>query len=383
MKNFFRIMKKELYRVFKDPRMIIVLIMPGILIYALYSLMGGAMANQTNEEKAKADTYIIYTVNMPEPIKDIIEEAGYKFQYENKTTEYDTMTDSEKQTMQDLLKTGDADLILIFSDGFISEIGSIPPPDIKVYYNPYESKSSFAKNLVDSTINSLLFETEITPIFDEKKASGEVISMILPMILIAFLFSGCIAVTPESIAGEKERGTMATLLSTPVKRSEIAIGKISALSLLALISAVSSFVGLVFSLPSLLGLEVGIFSIYGFADMLLLFLIIASTVLVIVGIMAVLSAFSKSVKEATLYATPFMILSMVTGLLVMFTGVPSSFFYYLIPLFNTSASIASVLSSNINVLNLTITVVSNIVYVAALIYLMTRIFNSEKVMFSK
>ena len=375
MKNFLRIMKKELYRVFKDPRMIFVLLMPGILIYALYSLMGGAMQGTvTTEEKAKEDTYIVYAVNMPESIKTEITEFGYKFTYPDESIDTSTF---------DLLKTGDVDLILVFSEEFIENLGETDKPTVEVYYNPYESKSSYAKNLVDSAINSLLFTPQVTPIFDEKAAASEVIAMILPMILMAFLFSGCIAVTPESIAGEKERGTMATLLATPAKRSEIALGKISALSILALLSAVSSFIGLIFSLPALLGLETGIFSIYGFTDMLLLFLIIASTVLVIVGIMALLSAFSKSVKEATLYATPFMILSMVVGLLIMFTGIPESFLYYLIPLFNTSASIASVLKSNIIVLNLAITVISNVAYVAIFIYLMTRIFNNEKIMFAK
>ena len=393
MKNFFRIMKKELFRVFKDPRMIIVLILPGVMIFALYSFMGNVFnSNQTDEEKAMADTYIVYTVNMPEELKENVVALNYKFDYTEKST-----ADINDETKA-LLKTGDVDLILVFCDNFAENIGKIEKPKAEIYYNPYESKSNYAKNVIDSAITMFrleqikvihgvidieLFKTEDKLTFDDKKAVSGVIAVLLPMILLAFLFSGCMAVTPESIAGEKERGTMATLLATPVKRSEIALGKISALSILALVSAVSSFLGLIFSLPSLLGIKVSIFSIYGFTDMLLLFLIIVSAVLIIVGMMSLLSAFSKSVKEATLYATPFMILSMVVGLLVAFTGVPSSFFYYLIPLFNTAASIASVLSSGLNVLNLTVTIISNAVYVALFIYLMTRIFKSEKIMFSK
>lgn len=71
-----------------------------------------------------------------------------------------------------------------------------------------------------------------------------IFSSMLPMLLMIFLFTGCMSVAPESIAGEKERGTIATLLVTPVKRSHIAIGKIIALSIIALLSGISSTLGI-------------------------------------------------------------------------------------------------------------------------------------------
>ena len=59
--------------------------------------------------------------------------------------------------------------------------------------------------------------------------SAQMITMMLPYLLLIFLFTGCVAITSESIAGEKERGTINTLLVTPTKRSYLAIGKIIAL----------------------------------------------------------------------------------------------------------------------------------------------------------
>ncbi|MFQ7035420.1 MAG: ABC transporter permease subunit [Candidatus Borkfalkia sp.] len=50
-------------------------------------------------------------------------------------------------------------------------------------------------------------------------------------------------IAPESIAGEKERGTIATLLVTPIKRSELVVGKVLSLSALSSLSAISSFIG--------------------------------------------------------------------------------------------------------------------------------------------
>ena len=50
----------------------------------------------------------------------------------------------------------------------------------------------------------------------------KMLSMLVPLLMFALLASACMAVAPESIAGEKERGTMATMLITPVKRWQIA-----------------------------------------------------------------------------------------------------------------------------------------------------------------
>ncbi|MCK7484352.1 MAG: ABC transporter permease subunit [Bacillus subtilis] len=65
------------------------------------------------------------------------------------------------------------------------------------------------------------------------------LSTLLPMLVVMFMFTGAMAIGPESIAGEKERGTIATLLVTPVKRREIALGKVFSLGVLSLISAAS------------------------------------------------------------------------------------------------------------------------------------------------
>ena len=87
----------------------------------------------------------------------------------------------------------------------------------------------------------------------EKDTSAQLFSMLLPMLLMSFLFSGCMAVAPESIVGEKERGTIATLLVTPMKRSELAVGKVLSLSVIGLLGGVSCFIGTMLALPNLMG----------------------------------------------------------------------------------------------------------------------------------
>ena len=80
-------------------------------------------------------------------------------------------------------------------------------------------------------------------------------TMIMPFLFVVLLFSSAMSICCESIAGEKERGTIATLLVTPVKRSYLVLGKVISLGITALVSALVSFIGLMASLPKLIGSE--------------------------------------------------------------------------------------------------------------------------------
>ena len=218
----------------------------------------------------------------------------------------------------------------------------------------------------------------------DEDMTAMIFSMIMPMVLIMLLFSGCMAVAPESISGEKERGTIAALLVTPTKRSHIAIGKILALSLMALISGASSTIGIVFSLPKLVGESVAINgSVYDATDYLMLGVVILSTVLVFITVISIISAYAKTVKEAGTYVTPLMILLMLTGLGGMFGATAQNPVLYLIPVYNSVQSMIGIFSFEANVLNIAITVAANLAVTVVGVFVLTRMFNSEKIMFNK
>ena len=402
MKNILRIMNKELRRVFTNKRMMISLILPGIIIFALYSAMGSVVNKQADNEQSKIKTtkYNVYAVNMPDDpdgisIKNMIENAGYTFNYSSDTIE---QTDFES-----LVINGDLDLILVFDEDFVEAVEdnladpeTNVAPEVTVYYNPGISQSLNAFNIYSGVMNAFqigevatalnrddvnIFTTHIIPFVDQNKAMGDLIATIFPLILIALLFSGCVAVTPEAIAGEKERGTMATLLSTPVKRPQIAVGKVLALAILATIGALSSFLGIMFSLPKLLGTG-SIFSIYSFGQIFLVFLVLVATVLLIVSILSIVSAFSQNVKEATMLSSLFLVIGLVFGLINMFMT-SGNVFFFLIPVANTAAVISSILSFNVSYINLAVTIVANLAYTALLVFGLSKMFNNEKIMFTK
>ena len=211
-----------------------------------------------------------------------------------------------------------------------------------------------------------------------------IFSMIGPMLVMMMLFTGCISVAPESIAGEKERGTFATMLVTPVKRSHIALGKIAAISVIALLSGACSFLGIMLSLPKLMGGEatgLGIPS-YTFGDYALLFGVVISTVLVMVSLVSVVSAFAKSVKEASGYVGPLTAIVALLGISTMFAeNAPVGLFF--IPLLNSAIAMGEVFSFAVNPLHAVVTLLVNLGGSAVLCFLLTKMFDSEKIIFGK
>lgn len=392
MNKILTILKKELFRFFTDKRMLFSLILPGLIIYLLYSVMGNFMTGMLTADEDY--TYVVYVENDPDALKSFHEVDLYDIEVRD-TSELDQLA------IKNLIKNKEADLFIIYEDQFIEKITAFDPnsnevpPQVQIFYNSTSIESSTIYNYYYSSLD--FFESSMTNKFDingdletsfdlatKEDVSASFITMLLPFILIVFLFSGCMAIAVESIAGEKERGTIATLLVTPTKRSDIAIGKILALSITALFSATSSFIGLIASLPKLMvGVEFSM-EMYGIGTYLAVFAIIITTVLLFTVLLSLVSAFSKTVKEATTYAMPIMIINMLVGISSMVkNGATTNNLLYMIPIYNSVQTLTGLFGLSFNFTHFLITVTSNLVVVGIGIYGLTRMFNSEKVMFNR
>jgi len=388
--NIKPVMMKEFKRFFSDKRMVFTtLLMPGLMVYLMYSLMGQAFS----KEYAEKDNYVakVYVQSLPDSFQSLKESDTVKL-LDNKNT---------LDEMKEEVKNKDADVLIVFPENFDEKVenydcqtSSEQAPNVEVYYN---SSSTDSYNTYDNIITMLeTYETCLANKFDvnhgdedfdlvtKEDSTGKTFSTILPMLMMIFLFSGCLAVAPESIAGEKERGTIATLLVTPAKRSDIAIGKIISLSVIALLSGASSFLGTILSMPKLMQMESSEVSaaVYGMNDYVMLLLIILSTVLVLISLISVISAFAKTVKEATTYVTPLMLVVCLIGISSMLTGGATEKLYlYLIPCYNSVQCMSSIFGFSYNIINIVITVVSNIVVAGILVVMLEKMFKSEKMMY--
>jgi sodium transport system permease protein len=170
-----------------------------------------------------------------------------------------------------------------------------------------------------------------------------------------------------------------------MKRSSLAMGKIISLSTIALLSGCSSFVGAMLSIPKLMGGAAGLgTTYYTAADYALLLGVILSTVLLLVSLISVISAFAKSIKEAGGLCAPLMVLSMVVSIVPMMgTENLSKLGMFFVPILNSVLCMNAIFSFQANMLHILVTMVMNIVYAGVLTFVLTKLFNSEKIMFAK
>ncbi len=374
MKHVWAVVKKEFYRFFRDKRMIVTVLLPGLLIYVLYSIMGTVFADKGKIDKDFKPS--AYVMNMPTEISETLESVL------NLSTE--TMTEEEAK---DKVAAGEMEIAVVFPENLFGQTGA----DVLVYYNSTKTKSAAAYSIVCAVL-----EPFKQPVFsinaggggdlaDDKDVAGNMLSMLVPMLMFALLASACISVAPESIAGEKERGTMATMLVTPIKRVQLAIGKIISLVCFAMLSGLSSFIGVIFSLPKLMGGFIGAetAALYGVGDYFMLLGLIISIVFVIISAFSVMSALAKSVKEASAMITPLMMVIILLGLASMFITANPTLGLFAIPLLGSGLAISAVMSFTATWAGVVLAIISNVVLAVLLTVLLTFIFRSEKIMFNK
>lgn len=396
LKNIGTIMRKEFYRVFKDRRLLFTsILMPGLLIFVMYTFMGTAMRNAYTTDDDY--DYQVFGISTPAEISAMLEQAGIRVK--------DLATASDAEETKRQVSSQECDLLMVFPESFMSDVkaydlsGGSPAPNVELYYNSAKTESydayHIAVNVLDAYENSMINKFDINR-QDEPELSydlatqednyQQILSMLMPMLIMMFMFSGSMQIAPESIAGEKERGTIATILVTPVKRTELALGKILALSIISMLSGLSSFIGIIFSLPSLIGEESGdVASLFSVKDYALLLLIMLSTVLVIVSLMSVLSAFAKTIKEATAYLTPLMLVVIGVSLSGLFTGGSGAggSMKYMIPVLNSSQCFTDFFSFDYEVSGILITVGANIIFSVIVTLGLSKMLNSEKIIFAK
>lgn len=380
------LIQKEFQRFFRDPKLIATLVLPGVLIYFIYSLLGSAI---WGGEKNYSYDVLVYGSS---PKVEALFEASFG--------ESLTLTRTEdKENAKAQVKAGSATALVTFSEDFDNAVSEYDPmsgekaPEIEIFYRSADDASAAFYTAATSLLSA--YEGEISNAFDvnlggeqyDFSSTSEVVMTILggllPFLVVTLIFSSCMSITLESVAGEKERGTLATILVTSVRRTDIALGKVLPLSCIAALGALSSFLGIALSMPKLMGLELGgMFVEYAFGDYILLLALIVSIVPLIVSAMTAISTYAKSVKEASSYTGVIMIVVMVLSLVSAFlSGIGD--WVAVIPVLGTVVAIQTVLEGGAALLVGLIAIGINLVFTALFVLLVARMLGSERIMFGK
>ena len=400
------IINKELKRVFWDKKLIMSLyVFPAVILIVVFGLMGQLISSMESDIVEHVSSVTI--VNATDELKSVIEATGY-----DETADITYITEEEYRVQSEELNSdiyeGNSDLVVYLPDDFeesVADYENSETPEIGVYYNGTENYSAQAYTVFAQTVEAgyeeeLLnerfgsmnvlkaFTVQPVQIYKEEKANTQFVSMMLPYLIVMMLFAGVMSIGVDAIAGEKERGTLSSMLISPAKRSEIVVGKLVSMAILSGISALCYAVTMILAM-SLMGSASGLAEM-GFGGVSLnvlqvIELIVSMLVIVYlyVGIVGLLATLAKDTKAASSMISPCYIVVVLLGVMTMFsTGETVPTYRYLIPVYGNAIAIKDICSNELTGINfmcsLAGTLALGIIFTAAI----TKAFNSEKIMFN-
>lgn len=396
------ILSKELKRVFGDKKMIFSLfILPIILIAGIY----GVMFFLADKQESSINEHVseVFVQNMPDNFSELM----------SKHTECNINVipaGESADTYKDKLLDGTYDLVVVFPENFYENFKNADAtsalPDIKTFYNPSEDNSNEARTRFTETyleeykqllLNERFGSLDYAMVFsvdadnpdmivqDDDKATGKILGAIIPYLITILIFAGAMGLGVDTIAGEKERGTIANLLISPVKRVDIIMGKIVSLAIVSVLSAgvyVISFIGsaVVLSKKGGMGEMFSRLSLNFTSVQIVQFVVLLlGLVLLYVGIIGFVSLMAKNIKEAQSFIMPVYIVVMFAGMITMYSGDAASG-SYMIPVYNTSIAFKGIFARTITMNQYFTSTIITYACAGILVYLMAKAINSEKIM---
>ncbi len=223
-----------------------------------------------------------------------------------------------------------------------------------------------------------------TSIADEKDVVGLVLSLFLPYIVIMGAAFGGINTAFDLCAGEKERGTLETLLVSPVSRYDIVKGKLLAIFSISLLSALCSILGLLIVLlfggelsRELLDQELAI----SYANLAAAALVVVPLSLFTSAGLLLVSSFARNQKEAQAYIFPFIALMLFPAALSFVFGAESPLYVGLIPVLNIAVTMKQLLSNVFDLPFFVTALGSSFAYAMAATRLAVSLFQRETILF--
>ncbi|MCH2233538.1 MAG: ABC transporter permease subunit [Crocinitomicaceae bacterium] len=390
MNKIITIAKKEFLDTFRDKRTLVRMVMIPLLAFPLILYVITTLQSALSEKEAAKVLEIGY-VNWENELGDEL------ISNMSKDTLYDFIEYSDTASLRLDVESDTINLGLFFDEYFDQSYKADTAAHYHLYMRAadYEEKERF-DILIQAESSRLLnerlatvdkgpeFSTPLKERLDNRSNQQEVIGKyaggILPYIFIAFLFMGCMLPAIDLFAGEKERGTIETLLTSPVNRLQILLGKMVVIVAMGLISAIVALVGL-YAAIQLMDIPAEIMSIVN--DILSLQLITTLLLLLLplaiffAGVMIPVSVYARSFKEAQSILTPLNIVMVLPAMVGFIPGIELTFTTAFIPIVNVVLATKSIVAGTPDFLLIAITFFTLVALSAVAVAISIKQFGSE------
>ena len=390
MNKIITIAKKEFLDTFRDKRTLVRMVMIPLLAFPLILYVVTTLQTALSEKEAAKVLEIGYVDQDNKLGSELIANMS-------QDTLYDFIAYSDTAALRKDVKNDSINLGLFFPQGFSNSYGA----DTTAHYGlfmraaDYEETERFEVLLKiesDKLLASRLASIEKSPQFakplkadmintsNQQEVIGKYAGGILPYIFIAFLFMGCMLPAIDLFAGEKERGTIETLLTSPVNRLQILLGKMVVIVAMGLISAVVALIGLYSAIqlmdipPEIMSIVNDILSFKLIGTLLLLLLPLA---IFFAGVMIPVSVYARSFKEAQSILTPLNIVMVLPAMVGFIPGIELTFTTAFIPIVNVVLATKSIVAGTPDFLLIAITFFTLVALSAVAVAISIKQFGSE------
>lgn len=379
--NLWNILKKELRELFRDKKslamMLVIPIFIPLLVIGMSALFESQMNVDTNEYNK-----IGFNYELSETEKQIAKEMDIDI-VENTTKK---LKGKYKEGKIDLYITKKDNHYTIHSDG--SDASTYASTLAETYFNTYKEilqQQALQENDIDANqiLNIITIEEKVVE--EDNFFASYIKNYAFLFIIMAITVSATYPAT-DTTAGERERGTLETLLTFPMKSKDIIIGKFLGVTVSSIITGLLSLVLAIISLfisKDMFTIYEGVNTMYSLSSIIYAIVVIITYSFFISGLCIAIASTSKTFKEAQSALTPLTFISLFPGMIAFMIGITTTPLIAIIPFLNFTTIFTDITAGNINILHILLMVISTIIYISIVLYYIIKQYKSEKVLFAK
>ncbi len=396
-----QIFKKEILDILRDKKTVFMMIVLPIILYPVLMVGMSQVMMMSMNSMQQEDINIAFNQKPDKVLLQVIKENNEAKKEDNseagdlkivETKDYKKDLDDGKiNAYIEILEKGKTKEFKVYIDSS-EDSSSMATGEVEDVLNTYKEdlvKTNIQNSGLDvkATLEPITYET--VDIAKNEEVAGQLLGQILPFVLIIGLLTGAMYPAIDVMAGEKERGTLETLFTLPITNLELVMGKYMAVSACAIASAILN----VFSIAITIGFlvtsqgmtsEMGMMN-FNLSQMILPFIITMICVCLFAMVVSAVSmcvcSLAKSFKDAQNYITPVSLFVMIPSYVSMIPNVSLNSFTATIPVVNISLLIKSVLTFNSDISLIALVLFSNLVFVIISVLLLSKMFNSEEILF--
>ena len=390
MGNIITIFKKEMLDMLRDRRTVLTMIVMPILLMPLIISVTSKIATDRIKKAQAKDIKI--AINTNDNGADFVQR--FKRQKDVKVIEGINREEFEK-----LIRDDSLDIAIEISKDFDAQIQGGKTASVKLFFDSTDEGlfmsrmkktiKSYGEGVLGSRLDSIGINTAmIKPIttteedvYTDKESFGKMAGGFLPYIFVLFCLMGAMYPAIDLFTGEKERGTIETILTVPASRLQILIGKMLVVVVSGVLSGVLTILGLYLTLrfnPDVPDMVLNIANqILTPLNLGLIILMLIPLTTFFSGILIPVSIYSKSFKEAQSLITPMTFIVILPLIVAMMPGFKLTVMTALIPIVNVALATKEIVAGTIDYGLLGLVFLSLFIFAAIGIGMCVKWFGSE------